>query len=80
MGADGASLAVAITYSNMVSGGAVLIWVFTLLLAAGRGTGNLFLPAAIVCGGAVTLLPLSPMLIFGLGPLPAFGVAIRHAV
>jgi putative MATE family efflux protein len=75
MGAEGASLAVATTYSRMVFGGAILIWVFNLLLAAVRGTGNLLLPVAIVCGGALILLPLSPMLIFGLGLLPAFGVA-----
>jgi Na+-driven multidrug efflux pump len=75
MGAEGASLAVANTYSSMVFGGAILIWVFNLLLAAVRGTGNLLLPVAIVCGGALILLPLSPMLIFGLGPLPAFGIA-----
>jgi putative MATE family efflux protein len=75
MGAEGASLAVATTYSSLVFGGAILIWVFNLLLAAVRGTGNLLLPVAIVCGGALILLPLSPALIFGLGPLPAFGVA-----
>ncbi|MDB5411251.1 MAG: family efflux transporter [Rhodospirillales bacterium] len=75
MGAEGASLAVATTYSSMVFGGAIVIWVFNLLLAAVRGTGNLLLPVAIVCGGVLILLPLSPMLIFGLGPLPAFGIA-----
>jgi Na+-driven multidrug efflux pump len=75
MGAEGASLAVATTYSSIVFGGAILIWVFNLLLAAVRGAGNLLLPVAIVCGGALILLPLSPMLIFGLGPLPAFGIA-----
>jgi putative MATE family efflux protein len=75
MGAEGASLAVATTYSSIVFGGAIVIWVFNLLLAAVRGTGNLVLPVGIVCGGALILLPLSPTLIFGLGPLPAFGVA-----
>ena len=45
------------------------------MLAAVRGTGNLLLPVAIVCGGALIVLPLSPTLIFGLGSLPAFGVA-----
>ena len=34
MGAEGASLAVATTYSGIVFGGAILIWVFNLLLAA----------------------------------------------
>jgi Na+-driven multidrug efflux pump len=75
MGAEGASLAVATTYSGLVFGGAILIWVFNLLLAAVRGTGNLLLPVGIVCGGALLLLPLSPLLIFGLGPLPGFGIA-----
>jgi Na+-driven multidrug efflux pump len=59
MGAKGASLAVATTYSSMVFGGAILIWVFNLLLAAVRGTGNLLLPIAIVCGGALILLRLA---------------------
>jgi Na+-driven multidrug efflux pump len=75
MGAEGASLVVATTYSSIIFGGAILIWIFNLLLAAVRGTGNLLLPVAIVCGGVLILLPLSPTLIFGLGPLPAFGVA-----
>jgi Na+-driven multidrug efflux pump len=75
MGAQDASLAFATTYSGIVFGGAILIWVFNLLLAAVRGTGNLLLPVAIVCGGVLILLPLSPMLIFGLGPLHAFGIA-----
>ena len=42
MGAEGASLAVATTYSGIVFGGAILIWVFNLLLAAVRGTGKFF--------------------------------------
>ena len=66
---------VATTYSSIVFGGSILIWAFNLLLAAVRGTGNLLLPVGIVCGGMLILLPLSPILIFGLGPLPAFGVA-----
>jgi putative MATE family efflux protein len=75
MGAEGKSLTVAETYSSLVFGGAILIWLFNLLLAAARGTGNLILPLVIVCGGAAILLPLSPALIFGIGPLPALGVA-----
>jgi Na+-driven multidrug efflux pump len=75
MGGQGASLDIALTYSNLIFGGAILIWVFNLLLAAVRGTGNLLLPVAIVCGGALIVLSLSPLLIFGAGPLPAFGVA-----
>jgi hypothetical protein len=39
MGAQDASLDAALTYSNLVFGGAVLIWLFNLLLATVRGTG-----------------------------------------
>jgi Na+-driven multidrug efflux pump len=74
MGADGAALAAATSYSNLIFAGSVLIWLFNLLLAAVRGTGNLILPLIVVCGGALLLLPLSPALIFGFDPLPALGV------
>ena len=40
-----------------------------------RGTGNMLVPALVTCGGVVLLVPLSPCLIFGLGPFPALGVA-----
>jgi putative MATE family efflux protein len=75
MGADGPSLAAATTYSGLVFGGSVLIWVFNLLLAAVRGTGNMAVPTIVVCGGALLLLPLSPALIFGLGPVAPLGIA-----
>jgi Na+-driven multidrug efflux pump len=74
MGARSGSLQAALTYSNLVFGGAVLIWLFNLLLAVIRGTGNLILPVAVVCGGALLLIPLFPLVIFGLGPIPGLGV------
>jgi Na+-driven multidrug efflux pump len=40
-----------------------------------RGTGNMLVPGLVTCIGALLLLPLSPALIFGWGPFPAFGVA-----
>jgi Na+-driven multidrug efflux pump len=75
MGAEGAALDAALTYSNLVFGGAVLIWLFNLLLATVRGTGNLILPVYVVCGGAILLVPLSPLLIFGVGGIEGLGVA-----
>src|SRR5215475_5576494 len=39
-----------------------------------RGTGNMFLPAALVVGGAALVVGLAPVLIFGWGPLPPLGV------
>jgi Na+-driven multidrug efflux pump len=40
-----------------------------------RGTGNMAFPALVTCVGVVVLIPLSPCLIFGLGPFPQLGVA-----
>ena len=73
-GAHGLSLHAALTYSNLIFAGAVLIWLFNLLLAVIRGTGNLILPLIVVCGGALFLLPLLPVLILGFGPIPGFGI------
>ena len=62
-------------YSNWVFAGAVLIWLFNSLSAVIRGTGNMALPAIVTCAGTVVLVPLSPLLIFGWGPLPGLGIA-----
>ena len=40
-----------------------------------RGTGNMLVPSLAVCIGVVLLVPLSPVLIFGFGPIPALGIA-----
>jgi Na+-driven multidrug efflux pump len=74
MGARGASLDAAIAYSNLVFAFAVLIWLFNLLLAVVRGTGNLILPLVVVTGGASVAATAMPFLIFGWGPVPAFGI------
>lgn len=75
MGGAGDSLRAATTYAGIVLGGAVLIWLFNALSAVIRGTGNMALPAIVTCVGALVLVPLSPALIFGWGPLPRLGVA-----
>lgn len=75
MGGSGGALDAALVYSNWVFGGALLVWLFNTLSAAIRGTGNMALPAYVTVEGAVLLLPLSPLLIFGWGPLPGLGIA-----
>ena len=45
------------------------------LASAIRGTGNMLVPSAAVCVGVALLVPLSPVLIFGYGPIPAMGIA-----
>ncbi len=74
MGGRGASLTAALAYSDVIFAGAVLVWLFNALAAVIRGTGNMLLPATVMCAGTVALVPLSPALIFGWGPLPALGV------
>jgi putative MATE family efflux protein len=75
LGGEGASLDAALSYSNVVFAGCVLLWVMNALASVIRGTGNMLVPALVTCGGVVLLIPLSPCLIFGIGPFPALGVA-----
>ena len=74
MGGRGASLHAALLYSNLVFAAAVPLWLFNSLAAVIRGTGNMVVPASVVAVGAVLLVPLSPLLIFGLGPFPQLGI------
>jgi putative MATE family efflux protein len=75
MGGSGASLDAALTYSNWVFAGAVLVWLFNSLAAVIRGTGNMSVPANVTVAGVIVLVPLSPLLIFGWGPIPGMGIA-----
>ena len=75
MGGAGGALDAALTYANWIFAGAVLVWVFNALSAVIRGTGNMKVPAVVAVVGAVALVPLSPLLIFGWGPVPAMGIA-----
>ncbi|MBK5148580.1 MATE family efflux transporter [Burkholderia sp. R-69608] len=75
LGAHGAALDAASTYGHVVLAGLPLMWAMNALASVIRGTGNMAVPGAVICGGAVLLIPLSPCLIFGIGPLPKLGVA-----
>ncbi|WP_422842726.1 MATE family efflux transporter [Acidovorax sp. M2(2025)] len=75
MGGTGGALEAALVYSDGVFAGAVLVWLFNTLSAVIRGTGNMAVPAWVTVLGAAVLVPLSPLLIFGWGPVPALGIA-----
>jgi putative MATE family efflux protein len=75
MGAEGPSLDAALSYSNVLYCGAVMLWVMNALASVLRGTGNMLVPGVVICGGALLLIPLSPCLIFGVGPFPHLGIA-----
>lgn len=74
LGARGASLAVARDYGHVVFAGLVLMWVMNALASVVRGTGNMLVPGAVICGGALLLIPLCAALVFGFGPVRALGV------
>ena len=75
LGGRGGALAAALRYSDVVFAGTVLLWLMNALASVIRGTGNMLVPALVICAGVVVLVPLSPCLIFGLGPFPALGIA-----
>jgi putative MATE family efflux protein len=75
MGGKGASLSAALIYSNIVFLGAIPLWLYNSLAAVIRGTGNMWIPALVTLIGSIILIPLSPLLIFGYGPIPGFGIA-----
>jgi len=75
MGGTGAALEAALVYSHWVFAGAVLVWLFNSLAAVIRGTGNMAVPANVTVAGVVFLIPVSPLLIFGWGPVPGMGIA-----
>ena len=75
LGGRDESLVAALTYSNVVFAGTPLVWLMNALASVIRGTGNMLVPALAVCVGVALLLPLSPALIFGFGPIPALGIA-----
>ena len=75
LGGAGGELEAALIYSNVVFAGNVLLWVMNGLASAIRGTGNMMVPAVVICVGVIFLVPLSALLIFGFGPIPALGIA-----
>ncbi len=74
MGGTGHALQAALGYSNAIFAGAVFLWLLNAQASILRGTGNMMLPAIVLTGGVLVLLVVSPLLIFGYGPVPALGV------
>ena len=78
LGGSGGSLDVALTYSNIVFGGVILIWMFNMLANIIRGTGNTFVPAVVTMAGAALLVPLSPCADLRLRPAARAGRGRRR--
>jgi Na+-driven multidrug efflux pump len=75
MGGRDSMLMDALSYADVAFGGAVCITVLNLLGNAVRGTGNMGLHAGVLVGCVIAHIAISPVLIFGYGPLPALGPA-----
>jgi putative MATE family efflux protein len=75
LGAKGEALDAAILYSNVLFCAAIPFWIFNAAASVLRGGGNAVFPAAVgaICG--FVTLAVSPVLIFGLGPVPGMGIA-----
>ena len=74
LGGRDEALGAALQYSDLLFAGAIPVWVVNLQAAALRGAGNVKVPALVTLVGAIVMIPLSPLLIFGFGPIPRLGI------
>jgi putative MATE family efflux protein len=74
LGGHSEALNAALQYSNYLFAGAIPVWIVNLQAAALRGSGNVKVPALVTLVGAMVLIPTSPLLIFGFGPVPRLGI------
>jgi putative MATE family efflux protein len=74
LGGHSEALNAALQYSNYLFAGAIPVWIVNLQAAALRGSGNVKVPALVTLVGAMVLIPASPLLIFGFGPVPRLGI------
>lgn len=74
-GGSGGDLEAALIYAHVLFAGNTLFWIMNALMSVIRGTGNMLVPALVSCGSVLLMLPLSPCLIFGVGPFPQLGIA-----
>jgi putative MATE family efflux protein len=75
MGGRGGALGQALAYSNVLFGGAVVIWLTNVLAGIVRGSGNMLLPSLALLGTALVHVVLCPLLVFGWGPVQGLGIA-----
>jgi putative MATE family efflux protein len=69
LGGEGESLRNALTYSNIIFGGAITVWLANTLSSVLRGTGNMLIPAVTLIGAACVHVPLAATLV------PRVGIA-----
>jgi putative MATE family efflux protein len=75
LGATGSALEAAVVYSDVLFLGANPFWLFNAAASILRGGGNAAYPAAAGAAGGVATLAVSPLVIFGAGPIKGLGIA-----
>ncbi len=75
LGARGRVLELAMTYSDLLFAGVVLVWMQNTLVSLVRGTGNMKLPTAIMLGSSLVQIVLGYVLTIGVGPFRSIGIS-----
>ncbi len=74
LGGKGEVLSLAVDYSQIIFGGAILIWICNILASILRGTGDMFVPAVNLSVTALVHIPLCGALVLGWGLFPKMGI------
>src|SRR5712691_104687 len=74
MSGEGPIRAAAIEYSNAIFAGALAYWLLSTLTSVVRGTGQATVLAVVYIAAEILHILLVPTLVFGIGPIPAFGI------
>jgi putative MATE family efflux protein len=74
LGGKGEVLSQAINYSQVIFGGAILIWICNILASILRGTGDMFTPAVTLSLTSLVHIVLCGSLVLGWGPFPKMGL------
>ncbi len=74
MGGEGEALAAAVEYSNAIFAGALAYWLLSTVTSVVRGAGQASILAAVYVVAEILHIALVPLLMYGIGPIPALGI------
>jgi len=75
LGGKGEVLSQAVGYSQIIFGGAIVIWICNTQASILRGTGDMLVPAVVLSLTSLTHIPLCGALVLGWGPFPKMGLS-----